>query len=417
MSQFAILADDLTGAADSGAPFALAGLLTLVLVPGAPSLAAAPQQGDVLVVSTESRHLDQEQAMARVRVAAGRVREAVWVYKKIDSTLRGHPGPELAALMDSLGVEQALVAPAFPAQGRTTRGGRQLVNGVPLEETPFGGEGASSDLLAVFRRGTAAAEGWNRQVRLLGLSTVRLGVAAVCEVLKRPGPGVGVADAETDADLGIIAEAAVACRVRLLCGSAGLARALAQRFPLTRAAQIPELRPWPSGPVLVVAGSRHPRTLRQVEVARQHGVAVVHPAPALLAMDGEAVETSASKVAALLASGRDVILTTAGLSDSPMAGHAVAARLAQVVRALVADGRVGQLVLTGGDIAAAVCAALEASTIWLRGEVQPGVAWGVPVDGARPGLPIVTKAGGFGSDDALIAAINHEAVILSRAPR
>lgn len=405
MPQIFIIADDLTGAADTGARFAYAGLLTLV------ALAPAAQcpQSDVLVVSTESRHLAADEAATRARLVAGRLqreweeREPGCLYKKIDSTLRGHPGPELAAIMDVLGLERALVAPAFPAQGRTTLGGRQQVNGMPIERTPFGQEVRSSDLRALFDTGSG-----DRPVRLVELKAVRLGSEAVCQVLRASGPGVVVADAETDADLIALARAALTCGVPLLCGSAGLARALADLSLYVPAAAVPLLSARPPGPILVVAGSRHPRTVRQVEVAREWGALVVRPESGLLRADGgQAVQQTMESVISYLDGGQNVILTPASLGDSPLGGQVVAARLAQVAQGLAAERRVGGLVLTGGDIAAAVCAALEAPALWLRGEVQPGIAWGVLIGGLLPGLPIATKAGGFGADDALAVAINH----------
>jgi uncharacterized protein YgbK (DUF1537 family) len=61
--------------------------------------------------------------------------------------------------------------------------------------------------------------------------------------------------------------------------------------------------------------------------------------------------------------------------------------------------------LTGGDTAAAVCAALGCLGIWLRGQVQPGIAWGSLSGGEHEGLSVVTKAGGFGEPNALIEAV------------
>ncbi len=63
---------------------------------------------------------------------------------------------------------------------------------------------------------------------------------------------------------------------------------------------------------------------------------------------------------------------------------------------------VSGLVLTGGDIATAVCAALGAGTLWLQGEVQPGIA----VD--RAGQLIVLAEGGFGDVGADPASGDHE---------
>jgi uncharacterized protein YgbK (DUF1537 family) len=406
MPQIAIIADDLTGAADAGAYFAQVGLTSILSLTSASpvepskdsilslSKDATPLPSNVLVVSTESRHLARDEAMSQVQRAAQRIADeggASWVYKKIDSTLRGHPGPELAAVMDALHMGQALVAPAFPAQGRTTQGGRQWV----------AGDARGADLLALFR----AAHG---QVRGLELDIVRRGPAAVCETLQASAGAIVIADAETDADLATLAGAAVTCGLRLLCGSAGLARALADALPPLPVAPLPH-HPGPrgAGPALIVAGSRHPHTARQVESARRHGVEVVRPSPAFLNGDGRAVAAAVQAVTSRLERGQDVILTTAGVGDGALGEKMVAAQLGRAVRALAIGGRPGGLVLTGGDIAARVCSALAATTLWLRGEVRPGIAWGLLLDGDLPGLPVVTKAGGFGADDALEAALRH----------
>ena len=74
-------------------------------------------------------------AAKRVVEVARAVRGARLVYKKLDSTLRGNVAAELAAAFGAAGRERAIVAPAFPAAGRTTVGGTQLVHGVPVDET------------------------------------------------------------------------------------------------------------------------------------------------------------------------------------------------------------------------------------------------------------------------------------------
>ena len=100
MPQLAIVADDLTGAADTSARFANAGLATVIRLSG-----AMVPNADVLAVSTESRDLDPAAAAKTVRSAligiAGGQADAGprWVYKKIDSVLRGHPRDELLAAL------------------------------------------------------------------------------------------------------------------------------------------------------------------------------------------------------------------------------------------------------------------------------------------------------------------------------
>jgi 4-hydroxythreonine-4-phosphate dehydrogenase len=388
-----IIADDLTGAADTGVAFAQAGRVVVIgMAPAGPC-----PECDVLVLTTESRDASREEAVARVREACRRspTGESVWIYKKIDSTLRGHPAAELAVIMDVMRIERALAAPAFPAQGRTTVGGRQRLDGMPVERTPSGAGVASSDLIEIFRK-----EAGGREVRLLDLAGVRRGAA---EALLGPGTGIVVADAETDGDLFALARAAIASGVRLFCGSAGLAHALARARPQMTTAPLPKPAPSPSGPVLVVAGSRHPKTTRQVEFAARQGAVVVCLSQAFLGGEDDALARISAEAAGHLRAGRDVILTAAGTADGSLGGRAVAGRLAQTAKRLVAA--VGGMVLTGGDIAAAVCEALEVSAIQLDGEVQPGMPLCLLVGGLGRGLRVVTKAGGFGGEESISAAI------------
>ena len=199
MPQLVIVADDLTGAADTGACFAAAGL--------ARSSACRTRRcrrrvdADVIVVSTESRDLDGTAAAEAVRsaliaIGAGQGDAGPrWIYKKIDSALRGHPRDELLAAMEAIGTTRALVAPAFPAEGRTTVGGRQHIDGVPVESSRIGGAGAVSDLVALFETDHGPP------VRLLDLATLRGQPDALRRLLYDDSDGIVVADAETDDDL------------------------------------------------------------------------------------------------------------------------------------------------------------------------------------------------------------------------
>jgi len=219
----------------------------------------------------------------------------------------------------------------------------------------------------------------------------------------KPGTGIVVADAETDGDLLALAQAAAASGVRLFCGSAGLAHALSRVLPQRPAAPAPAPAPFATGPVLVVAGSRHPKTARQVEFAVRQGAAVVRLSRAFLDGEGDAVERTCNLAAGHLGAGRHAILAMAGTDDCPLGGRAVAMCLAQTAKRLVTA--VGGMVLTGGDIAAAVCEALEVPAIRLIGEVEPGMPLGLLIGGRGRGLRVVTKAGGFGGEESIAVAI------------
>jgi uncharacterized protein YgbK (DUF1537 family) len=82
--------------------------------------------------------------------------------------------------------------------------------------------------------------------------------------------------------------------------------------------------------------------------------------------------------------------------------EAIASALGEICRQIALKVTLSGLVLTGGDTAAAVCHRLGASLIELHGEPVPGIASGALLDGAHPGLPLITKAGAFECDLKLI---------------
>ena len=225
MPRVLLIADDLTGAADSGAQFARSGWRTLLVLHhplgGLMLEPGSPREADVLVLTSESRGLaDGAEAAQAVKniLADSSPASFPLVYKKIDSTLRGHPAAELAAVMSALGEGRALIAPAFPAQGRITLNGKVQVNGLPLEQTPFSREAPTGDLRRIF----------GEEAGLLPLETIR-GAETRLRAALNACKGLLIADAETEADLLRLALALHDSRgdIRLWCGSAGLAGALA----------------------------------------------------------------------------------------------------------------------------------------------------------------------------------------------
>ena len=222
------------------------------------------------------------------------------------------------------------------------------------------------------------------------------------------GPGLYIADAESEAGLDSLARELPVQGFRLACGSAGLGRALQRvHWPANPPESLapPTAAPARSPtapPVLVVAGSRAPALACQVEAARQSGLQVITPGPSFLEQAAFQPEELALALAELLRAGQPAILTTVGLPVLPQGDELVAGRLAAVAGWLVEAGLVGGLLLTGGDTAAAVCHRLGASLIELHGEPVPGIASGALLDGTHPGLPVITKAGAFECDLRLL---------------
>ena len=133
-----IIADDLTGAADCGAACAAHGLDTVVVLDDAGGIPSA----DVVALDANTRAMTPQAAGAETARIVRRYPARI-VYKKIDSTLRGNVAAEVAAALEAyreVGHRQAIavVAPAFPAMGRTTKGGRMYVRGEAIEHRDIG---------------------------------------------------------------------------------------------------------------------------------------------------------------------------------------------------------------------------------------------------------------------------------------
>ena len=357
--EVAILADDLTGALDAAAPFVRAGRSAVVAT--APAwLDGADIAAEVIAVSTATRDAGAEEA-ARIVASAALALAALApriLFKKIDSTLRGHVVAETASMLAATGRRRAIVCPAVPAQGRIVRDGRVLVHGTPLADWLPPGEaqrwGCADPLPAMF----AAA------------STAGLEIACC--------------DAEADEDLGHIARTVRAGGDALIAvGAAGLAAALAGEGAHRPVAL--------DGPVLFVIGSRTRETAEQVArtAAMEHTMVV-------------AVDGSAGLPSPPVAPGTRAVLLVADAAmiapgtDAPT----VAGWLARAAREMIGRFPVRTMVLSGGDTAHAVLDHLGCGLLRIVGEIEPGV----PVAEADLGggtIRIVTKAGGFGGPDLL----------------
>jgi uncharacterized protein YgbK (DUF1537 family) len=393
--QLVIIADDLTGAADTGGSFGGAGLVTV-----APFCDARLPAVDVLAISSECRDIDECDVPARMqdalRQAQSLGRPERW-YKKIDSALRGHPGLEIALTMESQGFTTAIIAPALPAEGRVTKEGRVYVHGLPLQTTPLG-EGASSFIVERLRGHTDAKIVW------IGLDDVRQGADAMAQTIVSTGEAWIIIDATTDEDLLNIAGAATQFPAALLAGSAGFASALMHVLPLESRASEPPPPRIADLPVLTVAGTRHEATARQIRHAEMEGMTVIRPDQIERCWTRDEIASLRDRVARSLSDGADTILTITGSGMTSVPGHQLADQLATVAAGTALEGMAGGLFLTGGDVAAAVCARLEVDYLWLRGEVLPAIPWATLGTGPLERLPIVTKAGSFGGSEAITAS-------------
>jgi uncharacterized protein YgbK (DUF1537 family) len=371
----AILADDLTGAADAGIPFAVRGYATNIWLAHGQGV----DPGAVHVYDTASRADSPEQAAAKVRRFCDSLiaSECPLIFKKLDSTLHGNLAAELEAAMESCGFDVTLVAPSFPAMGRTLIGGRLHLFGEPSDPPRC---------LPVLLREQGASG-----IAHVGLDALQQGGEAVAETLYRltsQGARLIVLDSTSQEDLRRIVRAAELIDARaMLAGAGALAGEIAANMPQSVRAEIaaPERTAEP-GRVLLVIGSSNAVTERQINrLLRSRPVVAIEP--------GMVVDRRA------LSGESHILLRTRPGSDAEhLAPFAPFAPLL--------DGGLRGIVLSGGDTAEAVARCLNAGGIRLEGEIVPGVPWGRFIGGAAAGVPVATKAGGFGADESVVEAVD-----------
>jgi len=397
-----IIADDLTGAADSAVQFRQAGFSAVVLAQPASHRSAWPR-AQVVSLSLNTRDASPaavrriwERQAPTIRALA----QDALVYHKIDSTLRGHPGLEVRLLLDCLGAASAIVVPAFPKLGRHTVDGVHRVYGVPLAETEYSRTRRRS--LPTSHLPDLLMAGDDARPIHLPWQVIDGGVEIVAQWLRErldEPCRLITADAADEHHLDILTQAVLPLVGRvLLVGSAGWAERLAMACKGV-------LADIPTGPgALGVVGSLSAIATRQVEVASEAGVTVVQCAPpSAHAMLGDTARDWQS-VVHTLAAGRSVLLwTNPGdpRAAARSAGQRVLRTVADRVRALLSTTPVSGLMIVGGDTAQTVFRALHASGLVLAGEVAPGVPYGRLLHGPFAGLPTATKAGGFGADTVL----------------
>ena len=377
-----VIADDLSGAADAVAGYGSAYSAAVVL----DSEGQWPD-AEILAIDTESRYLPASEAAAVVaqvvrRALTGRRR----VFKKIDSLLRGHVGVEIAAALVEMtdgGVGLALIAPAFPANGRTTVDGVVHVNGLANTRGDFNGSIKQALAMSGLEVGAVLATAGQTPEAL---------AAQLRRMMKR-GINAAIFDAVSDAELLAVVHAAdLVDAPTLLAGSGGLASQIAPRLEHAGSGPIE----YPQGlRTLVVIGSYSALAQAQRRALVDAGVrhVIVDHSSLLTPMVPRDLAHAIDE--------GDVVLTPDSAVRLDKSQARLVARALAIAAVAVID-RCDALVLTGGETARAVLH--ELGTVHMRVIRELGA--GIVLSQVSIDLPlVVTKAGAFGDADTLVRAI------------
>jgi D-threonate/D-erythronate kinase len=363
-----LIADDLTGACDTGVQFARCGLSCRVELNLARDRTTAAT--DVLAFNTNSRVDSAEQCRRKIEdlSAACSGLKANAIFKKVDSTLRGNVGEEIAVMLYAFRCEAAIIAPAFPAM-------RRLVHNGLLHWADYSGSGQIDICAVLAQQGISST-------KLTHMSSAMEDFESDFDAQVRGGKQFFIVDCDSQHDLHFWVAAGSAVSRRILwVGSAGLGIALAEHMAKSGVRRF--VSNLTDAPMLFVIGSPHAASLRQKNILlAETGAIEVVPSAETVEIARRALHDK-----------RHLVITIGqGVSEFS---------LRQFFDSL-SGIRVAALFLTGGDTGTLVCNAIGAHSIDLRDEILPGFPWGILDGGMFHGLPVASKSGGFGDEDALL---------------
>jgi uncharacterized protein YgbK (DUF1537 family) len=399
MERYFIIADDFTGANDTGVQLRRRGIPVSVVFSGSLITGA-----DSAVLDTESRGMAPEEAYRKVASEIETIQfdRFTHIMKKVDSTLRGNIALEIKAVDRVFKSGLIIFAPALPDLGRVTVNGIHLLNGVPITETELARDPKTPVREDNIQKLLAPA--FQEPVGRIKRADIQAGRADLS------GGRIWTFDAASNADMRAIIECAKSTGKRVLwAGTAAMAdNLLAAQYTIP--------------PALAVITSLSSVTREQVRYAEKQGVGVVrYPIHDIL--DGVVKpEDFAEPVIALLQKGQDAMLVSASTYDSAeveKSGQAGARRglsseqvseyvqssLGPVTRKILETVTVSGLFLAGGDTAMGFFNAAGAKGSSIIAEIAVGIPLMRLRGGSFEGLKVVTKAGAFGKEDAVFYAL------------
>jgi uncharacterized protein YgbK (DUF1537 family) len=348
-----IVADDLTGAIDTATPFARQGMKVTVALTGKHIERALAEDPDVLAVATGTRHMSDMAARQHLLDLTRTLRRFSpdIFFKKIDSRLKGNIVPEVLGMLEGLQRGHIVLAPAIPEQGRRLHEGHVIGMGVdrPIPLPAF------PDNIDVHAPDTADPADL---IRVAG------------HILESPQV--------------------------LAVGARGLGQALADRLSVGTGHSAPLAFGFP---LLIAIGSRDPITIRQVE----HLIASEVPVATVIAPNGNVpMDVGSNSYVTLVR-----CVETGSAEDSEIVAQRFGAGIATLMGGLIPQ----TLVASGGDTAAAILHAVGIETIQPLGEIDSGLPLS-SFNFAGRDLRLITKSGGFGSDECLSEVVRAASVPL-----
>jgi uncharacterized protein YgbK (DUF1537 family) len=379
-----VIADDFTGAAELGGVGLRYGLVTEVQTVFDPGSGA-----ELLVVDSDTRSKSSQGAAQKVKTVAEQIRQipAEWVYKKVDSVLRGAVLAELVALLGAVEQDRVLLVPANPSAGRQIRQGQYFIDGKALHETDFAHD----------------PEHPVRSSNVVELLGHRKGLVT-CAVRRPQHVGahsITVGDGASKGDLSAWARKLDARTIA--AGAAEFFAAVLETKGFQAKAQVSAV-PRPAGSKeLFVCTSPSAYSRKAVEQARNGGVAVCEMPPQLFESDELVLELlqrwTDETVVALSRQQRAIVTIGRAVSPNPDLAERLRRWAANLVERVLERSAVRDLYIEGGATASTVVHQLRWTRFAPCLEVSPGVVRMTVKQ--KPGFRLTIKPGSYPWPDSV----------------
>lgn len=408
MVKLLIIADDFTGALDTGIQFKKRGISTQVFTKTRIEDNEIKTDTEVLVIDSESRPLSKEEAYLEVQsIARWALSKGIGIiFKKTDSALRGNIGAELKAVADAAEDGKVFFLPGYPEIRRITKNGMHYIDGELLENSVFGKDpfepvkksyipdiikDQSSVPVISLRSNEAVPEAESKKAGII-----------VCDT---------VSTEDIDQRLDELLEKKY---LKLIAGCAGLADRLVEKLDFNRKE---ELKFKETQGMYVACGSLNKITEKQVEYAQaKGGFERIH-----LTMEQKLIpeyyKTASGKafmksITDLCEKKKRVIVDTFDQDDSKeeflkehqIPSESVRFRISDAHGCIV-DEIVNQhtdvtILMTGGDTLMGYMKKIGCTQIEPLCEIEQGVVVSSIISGGRS-VQVISKSGGFGTEDIL----------------
>jgi len=424
MLKTVIIADDLTGANDTGAILAQDGLKvgTILITSDIKKF----KDFDALCISTNSRGMLLTDAYEKVKNAANLFtnKKDLFISKRIDSTLRGNVGSEIDSIIESLGNDTiVIVVASFPSSGRVCIGDYLLVNGVPLENTEVAKDPTSpvnsSRVTEIIKKQSKYNVGYIPLDKVLkGADVIKHEV-----VEKAKDNKIIVIDARTDKDINEIAKACVETKLRFVASDPGPFTAAVAKILYKKEGEVKTRQK-----VLCGIGSASNLTREQLKFLKLKNNPLIIKTNTIDFLNEDAKETEIKRVVTEIIEKENnysllVVTTTIDESDvldfskiekkyslnKKQCANLITDAIATIVYRIIEKlgNKIGGVYTSGGDVSEDFCTKIGASGFDIKDEVIPLAIYSRIIGGIFDNKPIITKGGLVGAKDTLVECINY----------